>query len=114
MRSQLVTCDWSRGLEGLPNQGSNRIVLPPGVLTSQHEWPNQVNVVSRSIPTPDLLAFRLIILGPDGVRGALGYTPAVPAERIAENLAYINWTVLTSLAIGSFGAVVLARLRTDA
>jgi hypothetical protein len=38
----------------------------------------------------------------------------VPAEGIAENLAYINWTVLTSLAIGSFGAVVLARLRTDA
>ena len=38
----------------------------------------------------------------------------MPAERIAENLAYINWTVLTSLAIGSFGAVVLARLRTDA
>jgi hypothetical protein len=38
----------------------------------------------------------------------------VPAERIAENLAYINWTVLTSLAVGSFGAVVLARLRTDA
>jgi len=38
----------------------------------------------------------------------------VPAERIAENLAYINWTVLTSLAFGSFAAVVLARLRTDA
>jgi hypothetical protein len=38
----------------------------------------------------------------------------VPAERIAENLAFINWTVLTSLAVGSFGAVVLARLRTDA
>jgi hypothetical protein len=38
----------------------------------------------------------------------------VPAERIAENLAYINWTVLTSLAVGSFGAVVFARLRTDA
>ena len=38
----------------------------------------------------------------------------MPAERIAENLAFINWTVLTSLAIGSFGAVVLARLRTDA
>ena len=38
----------------------------------------------------------------------------MPAERIAENLAYINWTVLTSLAVGSFGAVVLARLRTDA
>jgi hypothetical protein len=38
----------------------------------------------------------------------------VPAERIAENLAFINWTVLTALAFGSFGAVVLARLRTDA
>jgi hypothetical protein len=38
----------------------------------------------------------------------------VPAERIAANLAFINWTVLTGLAVGSFGAVVLARLRTDA
>jgi hypothetical protein len=38
----------------------------------------------------------------------------VPAERIAENLAFINWTLLTSLAVGSFGAVVLARLRTEA
>ena len=48
-----------------------------------------------------------------GVR-SLGYTRTVPAERIAENLAFINWTVLTALAIGSFAAVVLARLRTDA
>ncbi|HUP54842.1 MAG TPA: hypothetical protein VM408_04995, partial [Methylomirabilota bacterium] len=38
----------------------------------------------------------------------------MPAERIAENLAFINWTLLTGLAIGSFAAVVLARLRTDA
>ena len=38
----------------------------------------------------------------------------MPAERIAENLAFINWTVLTSLAVGSFGAVVLGRLGTDA
>jgi hypothetical protein len=38
----------------------------------------------------------------------------VPAERIAENLAFINWTVLTGLAVGAFGAVVLARTRTDA
>ncbi len=38
----------------------------------------------------------------------------MPAERIAENLAFVNWTVLTSLAVGSFGAVVLGRLRTDA
>ncbi|MEO8470512.1 MAG: hypothetical protein ABI573_12720 [Chloroflexota bacterium] len=38
----------------------------------------------------------------------------MPAERIAENLAYVNWTVLAGLAIGSLGAVVLGRLRTDA
>ncbi|HEY3162894.1 MAG TPA: hypothetical protein VGJ71_00965 [Candidatus Limnocylindrales bacterium] len=38
----------------------------------------------------------------------------MPAERIAENLAFINWTVLTGLAFGSFAAVVLARMRTDA
>jgi hypothetical protein len=38
----------------------------------------------------------------------------VPAERIAQNLAFINWTVLTGLAVGAFAAVVLARLRTDA
>jgi hypothetical protein len=38
----------------------------------------------------------------------------VPAARIAESLAFINWTVLTGLAIGSFAAVVVARLRTEA
>jgi hypothetical protein len=38
----------------------------------------------------------------------------VPAERIAQNLAFINWTLLTGLAIGSFAAAVLARQRTDA
>jgi hypothetical protein len=38
----------------------------------------------------------------------------VPAERIAENLAFINWTVLVALAVGAFAAVVLARIRTDA
>src|SRR5918912_1541758 len=38
----------------------------------------------------------------------------VPAERIAENLAFINWTVLTALAAGAFAAVVMARTRTDA
>jgi hypothetical protein len=38
----------------------------------------------------------------------------VPAEQIAENLAYINWTVLTGLAFGSFAVVALARFRTDA
>ncbi len=38
----------------------------------------------------------------------------MPAERIAENLAFINWTVLTAIAVGSFGAVALGRLRTEA
>ena len=38
----------------------------------------------------------------------------MPAAEIAENLAYINWTVLTGLAIGSFAAVVLGMLRTSA
>ena len=55
--------------------------------------------------------------GPSGAAGGgtcLGYTRVVPAERIAANLAFINWTVLTGLALGSFAAVVLARLRTDA
>jgi hypothetical protein len=38
----------------------------------------------------------------------------VPADRIAENLAFINWTVLTGLAIGSLAATVLAATRTNA
>lgn len=38
----------------------------------------------------------------------------MPAARIAENLAFINWTVLTSLAIGAYGAVLLGWLRTSA
>ena len=50
----------------------------------------------------------------DGRCEPLDYTRLVPAERIAENLAFINWTVLTGLAIGSFVAVVVARTRTDA
>ncbi len=43
-----------------------------------------------------------------------GYTRTVPATQIAQNLAFINWTVLTGLALGSYGAVVLLRLRTTA
>jgi hypothetical protein len=38
----------------------------------------------------------------------------VPAEQIASNLALINWTVLASLAVGSFALVAVARLRTGA
>jgi hypothetical protein len=38
----------------------------------------------------------------------------VPAERIYESLAFINWTVLTALGTGTFGAVVVGRFRTEA
>ncbi len=36
------------------------------------------------------------------------------AEQIGQNLAYINWVILTGLAVGCFAAVVLARFRTTA
>ena len=35
-------------------------------------------------------------------------------ERIYESLAFINWTVLTALGTGTFGAVVVGRFRTEA
>ena len=38
----------------------------------------------------------------------------VPAEQIAHNLAYINWTVLTGLAFGALAAGVVGRSRTEA
>ncbi len=38
----------------------------------------------------------------------------MPAEQIASNLALVNWTVLTGLAVGSFVLVAFARLRTAA
>ena len=38
----------------------------------------------------------------------------MPAERIAESLAFINWTVLTALAVGTYVAVVAGRFRTGA
>ena len=38
----------------------------------------------------------------------------VPSTQIAQNLAFVNWTVLTSLAVGTYLAVVLLRRRTSA
>lgn len=38
----------------------------------------------------------------------------MPAEQIASNLAFVNWTVLVCLAVGSLLAVVLLRRRTTA
>ena len=38
----------------------------------------------------------------------------MPATQIGQNLAFINWTVLTGLALGSHAAVVLLHRRTTA
>ena len=38
----------------------------------------------------------------------------MPAQQIASNLAYINWTVLTGLAVGAYAIALLARWRTSA
>jgi hypothetical protein len=38
----------------------------------------------------------------------------VPAQQIAQNLAYINWTVLTGLAFGALAAGVVGRALTEA
>ncbi len=38
----------------------------------------------------------------------------MPAAQIAQNLAFINWTVLTGLALGTYAAVILLRRRSDA
>jgi hypothetical protein len=38
----------------------------------------------------------------------------VLAQQIGQNLAYINWVVLTALAVGCFAVVVLGRFRTGA
>ena len=36
------------------------------------------------------------------------------AQQIAQNLAYINWTLLASLAVGSYWAAAVGRLATEA
>jgi hypothetical protein len=38
----------------------------------------------------------------------------VSSQQIAVNLAHVNWTLLTALAVGAFAVVVLARLATPA
>jgi len=38
----------------------------------------------------------------------------MPAEQIASNLALVNWTVLATLAVGSFAVVVIAQVSTGA
>jgi hypothetical protein len=48
--SQAATSAAAFGLFGFPNQGSIRIVFPPGVRTSTQAWPYQVIVVAASSP----------------------------------------------------------------
>ena len=38
----------------------------------------------------------------------------MPAAQIAQNLAFINWTVLTGLALGTYAAVILLRRTSSA
>jgi hypothetical protein len=42
------------------------------------------------------------------------YTREVSATQIAQNLAFINWTVLAGLAFGTYAAIMLLRRRTAA
>ena len=44
----------------------------------------------------------------------VGRLPGVAAQQIARNLAFVNWTVLAGLAIGSVASVALLRLRSEA
>ena len=78
--------------------------MPPGVRTSKQLWPYQVNVVSGSRPMGT----------PPGRCYIAATLERVPATQIAQNLAFVNWTVLTGLALGSYAAVVLLRRRTTA
>src|SRR3954452_349733 len=82
-----------------------RITRSPGVRTSTHAWPYQVNVVSRSRAIRCTSAV-------DATNAAT--LASVAATQIAHNLAFINWTVLTGLALGSYAAGVLLRRRTSA
>ena len=103
--SHRSTASAERGLSGLPNHGSKRIVLPPGVVPpARMAVPGERRVArSSAIGAPPRRSQRSALRWrrAGGHRsGRLGYTRAVPAERIAENLAFINWTVLTGLAFG--------------
>src|SRR5262245_35064647 len=94
------------GLFGFTRNGSRTIAFPPGDRISKAEWPFQVKDVSRSSATARAsgCVSSALILSPR----ARGYTRAVPAQQIASNLAYINWTVLTGLAVGAYAIAMLA------
>ena len=76
----------ARGLVGLPNHGSIRMVLPPGVVTSTHECPYQV---IRRVAIDRQRAPPPVHRSPTPVHSG------VPSTQIAQNLPFVNWTVLT-------------------
>src|SRR6476619_2489212 len=82
-----------------------RMTLSPGVRTSMQAWPYQVNVVSRP---------RAIWCTSAADATNAATLASVPATQIAQNLAFINWTLLTGRALGSYGAVVMLRRRASA
>ena len=82
-----------RGERGLPNHGSMRMTLPPGVRTSTQAWPYQVNVVSRPSPmrfeppVPTMLATRL-------------HSRSCPPHRSPRTSPSSTGPLLTGLALG--------------
>src|SRR5688572_11427856 len=50
--SHCSTSSADLGEVGLLNHGSSRTTLPPGVRSSMHEWPYQVNVAPSAIGPP--------------------------------------------------------------
>ena len=93
------------GCVGLPNQGSMRIDLAA----------RRPDLDARmAVPGERRVAIQSHASAPPGSMLQRRYTRAVPATQIAQNLAFINWTVLTGLALGTYAAVVLLRRRTTA
>src|SRR5712671_294940 len=72
MTSQAATSAAAFGLVGLPNQGSNRMVWPPAVVTSTQEWPYQVIVAVIVGTSAAILSPR-----PDGPRSRPGRTRSI-------------------------------------
>ena len=104
-------------IDGVGRHRARRVAEPrvddarscrPAVSIRTQEWPYQVIVVPSGSPMALPPSCRRV----DASRR--GYTRGVPATQIAQNLAFINWTVLTGLALGAYAAVVLLRRRTAA
>ena len=104
-RSQRSTESAVRGLRGLPKPRIDEDGLAAGRPDLE---------AGVAVPGERRVADRDPWWTPPGAMLQRGYTRAVPATQIAQNLAFINWTVLTGLALGSYAAVVLLRRRTTA